>query len=148
MWQDCKSIHSSIGLFSIQLNYSILYTLIEVPLNRAWPTQHWEGSWECSFQLTTSWMYLSVPPRTWLHWVLGGLGRTVSCHLERPGSAEAGAGRQSRCHCQPEPLLNISGRARAHCTSSPPEDCPAAVCPMAQQVGGKGGQSTRGVGGH
>lgn len=128
-------------------NYTlfIIYPPIEVPLNRAWPTRYWEGSWDCSFPLRmTSWMQRSVPPRTWRHWAWGDWGRTLNCHPGRPGSGEAGAGRQSRCHSQPEPLQNTAGRARAHCTSIPPLDCPAAGCLM----GDRGGQSMRGVGGH
>lgn len=152
MWQGWR-VRSFIHLFfffpSNYTLYLIIYSPIEVPLNRAWPTRHWEGSWDCSFQSRMrSWMQRSVPPRTWHHWVLGGWGRTASCHPGRLGSGEAAAGRRSRCHCRPEPLLNSCGRARAHCTSSPPSDCQAAVCPTAHRQEGRAGRSMRGVGGH
>lgn len=142
-------IHPLVYFPSNYTLYLIIYSPIEVPLNRAWPTQHWEGSWDCSFQLRMrSWMQRSVPPKTWHHWVWGDWGRTASCHPGRLGSREVGAGRRSRCRCQPDPLLYSSGRARAHCTSSPPSGCQAAECLTTRLQGGRGGRSTRGVGGH
>lgn len=145
-WRVYSLIHSFI--FHPVTRCLIIYSLTEVVLNRAWSTRNWEGSWECRFQLRMSWIQQSVPPRTWHRWVWGGWGRSASCHPGRPGSGEAGAGRQSRRRCRQELLQSSFGRARARCTSSPPSDCPAAECPTARQQGGQDGQSMRGVGGH
>lgn len=144
MWQGWR-VHSFNHLFIFHpiTHYLIIYSPIGVPLNRAWPTQHWEGSWGCSFRSRTR-TQRSVPPKTWRRWVWGGWGRTASCRPGRLGSREAGAGRRSRRRCRADPLPKSSGRARVHCTSSPPSGCRAAACPTTRPRGGRGGRSTRG----
>lgn len=157
MWQGWR-VRSFIQSFIFHpiTRHLIVRPLVGVSLNRAWPTRHWGGSGECSYRLRTSWTQQSVPPRTWRRWVLGGWGRTASCHPGRPGSEGAGAGRRRmrrrhqsrrRPHRRPGPLPSSSGRARARYTSSPPAGCPAAGRPTARQRGGMGGRSTRGAGG-
>lgn len=146
MWQDYNSFIHLFVYFLSNNTITSSFSIREVLLKRAWPTQLWEGSLECRFQLRMSWTQWSVRPRSWLRWVLGDWGRTASCHPGRPGSGEVGAGRQSRCRCRPEPLLNTSGRARARCNSTPPSDCPAGGCLKARWQGGGGGRCMRGLG--
>lgn len=141
MWQDYSPF---IHLFSIQL-----HSVMSVGrFNMVYPTPHWKRSWQCSFQWRMNWVWWSVPPKTRHRSVLVGWGKTVSCHPGRPDSGEAGAERQNRCRCPPEPPLDTDGWAMVHCTSSPPSGCLAAGPPMIHREGDRGGRSSRGAVGH